>query len=73
LSVDIATTEKLAGRVAPGKTVVSESGISTAADLERLRGAGASCFLIGSALMRSADVEAATRALLDPAPAMASP
>ncbi len=66
LDVDIGTTEKLVGRVAPGKTVVSESGITTPADIERLRRAGASCFLVGSALMRSGDVEAATRALLAP-------
>ena len=64
LDVDIGTTEKLAGRAPPGKTVVSESGIGTAADIERLRRAGASCFLVGSSLMRSGDVEAATRALL---------
>lgn len=66
LRVDIGTTEKLAGRAPEGRTVVSESGIGTAADLERLRRAGASCFLIGSALMRSPDVEEATRALLAP-------
>ena len=64
LDVDITTTEKLAGRVASGKTVVSESGIGTPADIEKLRRAGVSCFLVGSALMRSADLEAATRALL---------
>jgi indole-3-glycerol phosphate synthase len=72
LSVDIATTEKLAGRVPPGSLIVSESGIGTLADIERLRRAGASCFLVGSSLMRSGDVEAATRALLDAAPAAAS-
>ena len=64
--MDRGTTEKLAGRAPEGRTVVSESGIGTAADLERLRRAGASCFLIGSALMRSPDVEEATRALLAP-------
>ena len=64
LDVDIATTEKLAGRAPPGKTVVSESGISTAADIDRLRRAGASCFLVGSSLMGSGDAEAATRASL---------
>ena len=69
LDVDIATTERLAGAVPPDKTIVSESGITTPADLERLRRAGASCFLVGSSLMGSPDVEAATRALLaTPAP-----
>ena len=69
LDVDIATTERLAGAVPPDKTIVSESGIGTPADLERLRRAGASCFLVGSSLMGSPDVEAATRALLaTPAP-----
>ena len=65
--VDLSVTESLVDSIPSDKTVVSESGISTAADLARLSKAGVHCFLVGSALMREDDVEAATRALLTPA------
>jgi indole-3-glycerol phosphate synthase len=48
---------------APG---VAESGIRTAADLERLCAAGYDGFLVGEALMREADPGAALTALLSP-------
>jgi indole-3-glycerol phosphate synthase len=63
------TTERLARLIPPGRLIVSESGIFTAADIERLTRAGASAFLVGESLMRHEDVEAATRALLSRAPA----
>ena len=44
--------------------MVGESGLNATADLERLSRVGVSTFLIGESLMRQADVEAATRALL---------
>ena len=65
LSVDLATTEALVGSMPDGALVVSESGISTPADLARMAAVGVRCFLVGEALMRQADVAAATRALLD--------
>lgn len=71
LSVDLGTTESLARMVPPGRMLVSESGLSTPADLARMARAGARCFLIGEALMRQADVAAATRALLAPIPVRA--
>src|SRR5205085_685327 len=40
------------------------SGIAEPADLDRLAGAGARCFLVGESLMRAGDVAAATRRLL---------
>lgn len=69
LAVALETTERLAPLVPPGPIVVSESGLATPADLARMAAAGARCFLIGSALMREADVAAATRNLLARPPA----
>ncbi|MHA3839838.1 indole-3-glycerol phosphate synthase TrpC [Sphingomonas aestuarii] len=45
-------------------TFVAESGIQTRADLDALAKHDIRCFLIGEALMRRDDVEAATRALV---------
>jgi indole-3-glycerol phosphate synthase len=65
---DLATTERLAQRAPAGARLVAESGLKTSADLARLARAGVSCFLVGESLLRQADVEAATRALLSPPP-----
>jgi indole-3-glycerol phosphate synthase len=46
------------------RLVISESGLNTAGDLAGLAADGVRAFLIGESLMRQADVEAATRALL---------
>jgi len=62
---DLGTTERLAALLPRDRTLVAESGIATAADVARLRAAGAAAFLVGESLMRQADVAAATRALLD--------
>jgi len=70
LSVNLATTEALAPMVPAGRILVCESGLETPADLARMAGAGARCFLIGESLMRAADVATATALLLaDPVPA----
>jgi indole-3-glycerol phosphate synthase len=61
---DLAVTERLAVRIPPGRLLVTESGIATGADIARLAEAGAHAMLVGESLMRQADVEAATRALL---------
>ena len=51
--VDLATTERLAARIAdPSVVLVAESGIATAQDIVRLERAGAAGFLIGESLMR---------------------
>jgi len=56
--------------VPAGRILVCESGLETPADLARMAGAGARCFLIGESLMRAADVATATALLLaDPVPA----
>lgn len=62
--VDLAITEQLAGAAPAGALLVTESGITTAADAVRLEGFGAKAMLVGESLMRQADVAAATRALL---------
>lgn len=64
MTVDIALTERLAARIAGERIVVAESGLSAHDDLTRLAASGISTFLVGEALMREADVEAATRRLL---------
>ena len=64
--VDLAVTESLVRDIPADRLVVSESGLATPADLARLSAAGVNCFLVGEALMREDDVEAATRALLAP-------
>jgi indole-3-glycerol phosphate synthase len=58
------TTKDLARRVPEGRMVISESGLSTPADLATVSAFGANCFLIGESLMRQEDVATATRALL---------
>ncbi len=62
--VDLTNTERLAAAAPEGALLVTESGIFTPADVARLEGAGAKAMLVGESLMRQADVEAATRALL---------
>jgi indole-3-glycerol phosphate synthase len=66
LETDLSTIERLAARVPEDRFLVSESGIHAPGDVERLRKAGARGMLVGTALMRQADLTAATRALLAP-------
>jgi indole-3-glycerol phosphate synthase len=61
-SLDV--TERLLPMVPRGRLMVSESGIHTHADIQRLALAGAHAFLVGESLMRQPDVNKATRALL---------
>jgi indole-3-glycerol phosphate synthase len=58
LKVDLDVTRQiLENNGAKGKIIVSESGISTPADIRFLRACGARAFLIGSAVMRVDNVE----------------
>jgi indole-3-glycerol phosphate synthase len=61
---DLATTEQLAGMAGPGTIVVSESGIKTRADVDRLIAAGARALLIGETFMKSPDIGAKIREVL---------
>src|SRR5439155_6532692 len=62
LSIDLATTERLA-RLAPDRVLVSESGIHVRADVEQLAPL-VDGFLVGSSLMRAAEPAQAARALI---------
>jgi len=59
LEVDLGTTKAVleAVEVPEGVTVIAESGISSAEDVRRMRGAGADGLLIGSAIMDHAAAE----------------
>jgi indole-3-glycerol phosphate synthase len=63
-TVDFARTYELVDRAPADCTFVAESGLSTRADLDAMAARGVHCLLIGEALMRQGDVEAATRALI---------
>ena len=63
-STSLNTTRDLAPRVDTGRVVVSESGLFTRDDLQKMSDHGVRRFLIGESLMRQDDVAAATRALL---------
>ena len=65
LDVDLATTEALAPLVPSERVLVCESGLFTRADLDRMAGVGARCFLIGESLMRQDDISGAVQELLD--------
>ncbi|MGN6850189.1 MAG: indole-3-glycerol phosphate synthase TrpC [Sphingomicrobium sp.] len=61
-SIDLGTTERLA-RLAPDRILVSESGIASRADVERLSSL-VDGFLIGSSLMGAAEPAQAARELI---------
>ena len=63
LTTDLAVTERLAGMIPVDVLVISESGISGRADVERLAPL-VDGFLVGSALMVAPDIAQAARALV---------
>jgi indole-3-glycerol phosphate synthase len=60
----IETSLDLAGELPKSVTLVSESGIRTRAEIERLRAAGFNAFLIGEELLRAGDEGKALRDLI---------
>jgi indole-3-glycerol phosphate synthase len=72
-SVDVERTSRLVREVPDGVAVVSESGIATAEQLRALAAQGVDAVLVGEALMRAREPEAALRELLDAASASAGP
>jgi indole-3-glycerol phosphate synthase len=62
-TIDVNRTFELLADVPAGKTVVSESGISSRAQIEDLEEVGVDAVLVGEVLMRSDDPEALCREL----------
>ncbi|HEV8201713.1 MAG TPA: indole-3-glycerol phosphate synthase TrpC [Candidatus Polarisedimenticolia bacterium] len=69
MTTSLETSLRLAERLPAGAVKVSESGIESRADIDRLRSAGYDAFLVGERLMRDADPGAALRSLVDGAAA----
>jgi indole-3-glycerol phosphate synthase len=70
---DLDLTLRLRDRIPPHVTLVSESGIRTRADVEKLEAAGVSAILVGEHLIRAADIGRAVEQLLGLAPEAPSP
>jgi indole-3-glycerol phosphate synthase len=64
--VDLDTTERILSKTKRlDRPVVSESGIESAGDIRRLKSAGAQAFLVGTSIMKSANVESKVRELVN--------
>jgi indole-3-glycerol phosphate synthase len=61
--VTLETTLALLPRIPPEKLVITESGILSAADVQRMRDANVHAFLVGEAFMRAAEPGRALQAL----------
>jgi indole-3-glycerol phosphate synthase len=68
LEVDVHASEALIERIPSGVVAISESGLKTAADIERLHRLGYRGFLIGERFMTAADPGVQLRELLDGVP-----
>ncbi|HET6765463.1 MAG TPA: indole-3-glycerol phosphate synthase TrpC [Longimicrobiaceae bacterium] len=63
-TTDLDLCVRLASAVPPGVVYVAESGIRTAADVDRVGDAGIDAVLVGESLMRQADLQGAAAALV---------
>lgn len=63
LAIDLATGERLVPLIPPDRIAVFESGVTTAAEVERAAAAGADAVLVGSSVSGAADPVAAVSAL----------
>jgi len=66
-SVDFANAQALRRLIPPDKLFIAESGVQSPADVKILRGIGADAVLIGEALMRAEDRQAALAAFREAA------
>lgn len=64
--VDLDHTIRLADKIVPSALLVSESGIKTRSDVERLHAAGCGAILVGETLMRSTSIADTIRELTHP-------
>jgi indole-3-glycerol phosphate synthase len=64
LTTSLAPSLAVLPRIPPGRLAVSESGIASRADVERVVAAGAQAILVGEALVRTGDVAAKVRELV---------
>ena len=64
-TVDLATTEQLSEEVPDGVVLVSESGLKTQADTQRVFNSGCHGILVGESLMRTGNIAAQVETLLD--------
>jgi indole-3-glycerol phosphate synthase len=65
-TMDLQTTFRLLPAIPDDRLIVSESGITTAAQVSALAEAGVDAILVGESLMRSADIGAKVHELLRP-------
>lgn len=65
LEVDLGVGERLLPGIPDDCVAVAESGVSSQADVRRLREAGADALLVGTSIMRSDDVAGKTRMLVE--------
>jgi len=65
-TTDLATSERLRPLIPEDRTMVTESGIHSPADVARLRRCGIDAFLVGEAFMRAPDPGAELRRLFFP-------
>lgn len=63
-TIDFSITYELVDQAPTDCTFVAESGLTSKSDLDAMAERGVHCFLVGEALMREHDLEAATRRLL---------
>lgn len=63
-SISLETSERLSEQIPADRIRVSESGIRTRGDVQRLQACGFDAFLVGTSLLRQDDREAAVRQLL---------
>ena len=64
--VELSRTEEILSKtLRPDGPVVSESGIESGEDVRRLRRAGAEAFLVGTSVMRAANIEEKVRELVE--------
>jgi len=63
-TIDINTTHRLLPLIPQQRIVVSESGISSRSDVEKLEGWGVNAVLVGEALVTASDIQNKVRELI---------